>query len=98
MTTPPPKRSALALGVFAGLLQLSNAVAQEAVAQNTDTAVASNTSTSGIEELVVRAHNRVDNPPDVTISISVVRGDELERLQANDISTLTMRAANVTWN
>jgi len=98
MTTPPPKRSALALGVFAGLLQLSNAVAQEAVAQNTDTAVASNTSTSGIEELVVRARNRVENQQDVPISISVVRGEELERLQANDISTLTMRAANVTWN
>ncbi len=101
MITYPPKRSALALGVLAALLQLTtNALAEdsETVAQTTDTAVASNTISGGIEELVVRARNRVENQQDVPISISVVRGEELERLQANDISALTMRAANVSWN
>ncbi len=101
MTIHPPKRSALALGVLAGLLQLTtSALAEDAesVAQNGDTAVASNANSGGIEELVVRARNRIENQQDVPISISVVRGEELERLQANDIGALTMRAANVSWN
>ena len=55
---------------------------------------------AGIEEIVVvsRARNRVEDMQDVPISITQVRGDEIERLQANDISSLTMRAANVSWN
>ena len=94
-----PRRSALALGVLAGLLQVTQtATAQESVAQNSNTGVASTANTGGIEELVVRARNRVENQQDVPISMSVVRGEELERLQANDINALTMRAANVNWN
>ena len=56
--------------------------------------------TSGVEEILVisRARNRVENMLDVPISITQVGGDELERLQANDMSSLTMRAANVSWN
>lgn len=50
------------------------------------------------EIVVVRARNRVENQQDVPISISVVRGEELENLQANEINALTMRAANVSWN
>ena len=57
-------------------------------------------SASGIEEILVvsRARNRLENQQDVPISITQIGGDELERLQANDISSLTMRAANVSWN
>ena len=69
-----PRRSALALGVLAGLLQVTQtATAQESVAQNSNTGVASTANTGGIEELVVRARNRVENQQDVPISMSVVR-------------------------
>lgn len=46
----------------------------------------------------VRARNRLEPLQDVPLAISVVTGSELERLQAVDISSITQRAANVSWN
>ena len=40
----------------------------------------------------------VERVQDVPLSISVVSGKELERLEATDISALVQRAANVSWN
>lgn len=85
---------ALGAGFLASLLQLpAPALAQSGTSVNTSV------NADGIEEfVVVQARNRLENQQDVPISISVVRGEELERLQANDINALTMRAANVAWN
>jgi iron complex outermembrane receptor protein len=81
--------------LLAGFSQLPTTTA---FAQSGAETLASNT--GGVEEIVVisRARNRVENMQDVPISITQVGGDEIERLQANDISSLTMRAANVSWN
>jgi iron complex outermembrane recepter protein len=92
------RRSSLGAAIAAALLAHSaTGSAQDAA---TETLAAVTASPSGLidEVVVVRARNRVENQQDVPISISVVRGEEIERLQANDINSLTMRAANVAWN
>lgn len=49
-------------------------------------------------EVVVHSRNRIEKLQDVPLSVSVVTGAELQRLQANDIDSITKRAANVSWN
>jgi iron complex outermembrane recepter protein len=104
-----PRVARLAAAVAAGLLVHASARAQAPSDEDTETlaAVSDESQTFAAvsadagpldEILVVRARNRVENQQDVPISISVVRGEELETLQANEMNALTMRAANVSWN
>jgi outer membrane receptor protein involved in Fe transport len=51
-----------------------------------------------LEGIVVRSRNRIEKLQDVPLSVSVVQGNELQRLNAYDISAITRRAANVSWN
>lgn len=51
-----------------------------------------------LAEVVVHARNRLEPLKDVPLSISVVTGGELQRLQAEDLGAITRRAANVSWN
>jgi outer membrane receptor protein involved in Fe transport len=46
----------------------------------------------------VRARNRLEPLQEVPLSISVVTGKELDRLQATEIGAITQRASNVSWN
>lgn len=54
--------------------------------------------TTQLNKVVVRARNRIERLQDVPLSVSVVTGKELERLQAQDFGAITRRAANVSWN
>jgi iron complex outermembrane receptor protein len=79
------------------LLALAIAAAPGSYAQQQP--AAGDPSAQGVEELlVVRSRNRLESQKDVPISISVVRGEEIDRLLANDINSLTQRAANISWN
>lgn len=91
------KRSTLS-GVIAGLLQIPAATVLAQSGNAGGELLAANS--TGIEEVLVisRARNRIEDMQDVPISISQVGGDELQRLNANDINALTLRAANVSWN
>ncbi|MGZ5884710.1 MAG: TonB-dependent receptor [Burkholderiaceae bacterium] len=51
-----------------------------------------------LDAIVVRSRNRIELLKDVPLSVSVVSGKELERLNAVDIKAITQRAANVSWN
>ena len=51
-----------------------------------------------LSTITVRSRNRVEKLQDVPLSVSVVSGQELERLQATDISAVTQRLANISWN
>ncbi|MES2626125.1 MAG: hypothetical protein V4628_12655, partial [Pseudomonadota bacterium] len=56
---------------------------------------------AGAEEIIIvqsRSRNRLENQQDVPISLSLVGGDELDRLLANDINSLVLRTANISWN
>ncbi|WP_052417131.1 TonB-dependent receptor [Cellvibrio mixtus] len=48
--------------------------------------------------VTVRSRNRIEKLQDVPLSVSVVQGKELERLNATDIAALTQRLANISWN
>ncbi|MES2673712.1 MAG: TonB-dependent receptor [Pseudomonadota bacterium] len=51
-----------------------------------------------LNTVTVRSRNRIEKLQDVPLSVSVVSGQELERLQATDISAITQRLANISWN
>ncbi len=51
-----------------------------------------------LDAVVVRARNRIERLQDVPLSVSVVTGKELDRLQATDLGSITKRASNVAWN
>jgi iron complex outermembrane receptor protein len=48
-----------------------------------------------LQQVTVRARNRLE---DVPLSVSVVTGRELERLNAFDVDSITRRAGNVAWH
>lgn len=95
---------------IAGVFFSSAAVAQPATAssntaaQNTTaTATTAQNTTAENKPLVlgvvtVRSRNRIEKLQDVPLSVSVVAGKELEKLNATDISALTQRLANISWN
>lgn len=66
-------------------------------AQTADTAAPVD-ETTDLGKVVVRARNRLEPLKDVPLSISVVTGKELERLEAKDIKEVLQRAGNVAWN
>jgi iron complex outermembrane recepter protein len=86
-----------AVGASVLAAAIGQLLADSALAQQGELVAATD---SAIDEIVVvsRARNRVENLQDVPLSISQIGGDEIERLQANDINALTLRAANVAWN
>ncbi|WP_085317180.1 TonB-dependent receptor [Derxia lacustris] len=51
-----------------------------------------------LDAVTVRSRNRIERLQDVPLSVSVVQGQELERLSAYGIDAITKRAANVSWN
>ena len=53
---------------------------------------------TALGKVTVRARNRLEPLQEVPLSISVVTGKELDRLQATDIGAITQRASNVSWN
>ncbi len=71
--------------------------AAQALAAVTEPAPAADESQT-LGEVTVRSRNRLERLQDVPLSVSVVTGKELDRLQATDIKSLTQRAANVSWN
>lgn len=71
-----------------------NSVAAEPVADTS----ASQDATTELDAVVVRAKPRIQKLQDVPKSVSVVQGQELERLDAVDLGAITSRAGNVTWN
>ncbi|MDR3352580.1 MAG: TonB-dependent receptor, partial [Zoogloeaceae bacterium] len=48
--------------------------------------------------MVVRSRNRIERLQDVPLSVSVVTGQELDSLAANDISEIVQRVGNISWN
>jgi Outer membrane receptor for ferrienterochelin and colicins len=73
------------------VLAMAVITAQDALAQQAPA--------GGIDEvLVIRSRNRLESQQDVPISVSVVRGEEIDQLLANDINSLVLRTANITWN
>ena len=50
-----------------------------------------------LDTVVVRSRNRLEAVKEVPVSISVVTGKELDRLEAHDLASITQRVGNVSW-
>ncbi len=95
---------------IAGAFFSSFAAAQTTATANTTSAqntaaptTAAQNATAAKKPLVlgvvtVRSRNRIEKLQDVPLSVSVVQGKELERLNATDINAITQRLANISWN
>lgn len=78
-----------------------NATSQNTAAQNSTAPAAGQSEAKKplvLGTVTVRSRNRIEKLQDVPLSVSVVQGKELERLNATDISALTQRLANISWN
>lgn len=51
-----------------------------------------------LDAVTVHSRNRIERLQDVPVSVSVVTGAELERLDAYGVGAIAKRAANVSWN
>jgi outer membrane receptor protein involved in Fe transport len=87
----PSQRSAIAAGVA---LLLSSLQVQAQAADDTVKA----DETSNLGKVTVRTRNRLEPLKDIPVSVSVVTGTELERLNAIRLGDITQRASNVSWN
>ncbi len=74
------------------------AAAQAAAPAGAPAEVVDTPQDTALGKVTVRARNRLEPLQEVPLSISVVTGKELERLQATEIGAITQRAANVSWN
>jgi len=81
-------------GLILSALQVHAQSAESAA----DGQTASSTADTDLGKVVVRARNRLEPLKDVPLSISVVTGKELSRLNATDIKDVLQRAGNVQWN
>jgi len=84
----------LSSGLMLSALQVHAQSAESAA----DGQTASSTADTDLGKVVVRARNRLEPLKDVPLSISVVTGKELSRLNATDIKDVLQRAGNVQWN
>ncbi|MDB6101611.1 MAG: putative TonB-dependent receptor, partial [Gammaproteobacteria bacterium] len=53
---------------------------------------------SDLSKIVVHTRNRLEPLQDVPVSVSVVTGAELDRLDSFDIGSITRRVGNLSWN
>jgi len=56
------------------------------------------TPVTDLSKVVVHTRNRLEPLQDVPVSISVVTGAELDRLEAYDITAIVKRVGNLQWN
>jgi iron complex outermembrane receptor protein len=54
--------------------------------------------TTDLGKITVHTRNRLEPLQDVPVSVSVVTGSELERLDAYDITAIVKRVGNLQWN
>jgi outer membrane receptor protein involved in Fe transport len=76
----------------------NNAIESKAAANTTSASSSAKEKPLVLGVVTVRSRNRIEKLQDVPLSVSVVQGKELERLNATDISSLTQRLANISWN
>ena len=91
----------IAMAVFAltllGTAHAQGAASAEAPASAASAAAAGNEAPA-LDAVTVHSRNRIERLQDVPVSVSVVTGAELERLDAYGASAIAKRAANVSWN
>ncbi len=79
----------------AELVATAQAAELAATAQATEIAGTAQAALQSLDEVEVTARNRVERLQDVPLSISVVSGEQLQKLEATDLYSFASRVANV---
>jgi len=95
-----PFRPAAPCGVvlLLGIVHAANAVADDASSANKAAPAAAEAETTDLGKITVHTRNRLEPLQDVPVSVSVVTGSELERLDALDITAIVKRVGDLQWN
>ena len=95
-----PLRPAAPCGValLLGVVHVANAAADDTSPGNKVEAASPEPEITDLGKITVHTRNRLEPLQDVPVSISVVTGSELERLDALDISSIVQRIGNIQWN
>ena len=88
-----PLGVALLIGAYA-----ASAFADDAPPGSKPGAPSAEAETTDLGKITVHTRNRLEPLQDVPVSISVVTGSELERLNALDITSIVRRIGNIQWN
>ncbi|MBW8902194.1 MAG: TonB-dependent receptor plug domain-containing protein, partial [Massilia sp.] len=89
-----PVAAAVVALTMAGVACAQSAPSPAPAASASDAA----TEAPALDAVTVHSRNRIERLQDVPVSVSVVTGAELERLDAYGVSAIAKRAANVSWN
>jgi outer membrane receptor protein involved in Fe transport len=95
-----PFRLAAPCGValLLGVVHVVNAAAGDASPGSKVEAASAEAGTTDLEKITVHTRNRLEPLQDVPVSVSVVTGSELERLDALDITAIVKRVGDLQWN
>lgn len=88
--------------LLVGMLHFANATAADDAAPGNKpeaaTTSAAEPETTDLGKITVHTRNRLEPLQDVPVSVSVVTGAELERLDALDITEIVKRVGDLQWN
>ncbi|MBV8806431.1 MAG: TonB-dependent receptor, partial [Sinobacteraceae bacterium] len=76
----------------------ADGIAADAAAAPAAGGASSDAPVTDLSKVVVHTRNRLEPLQDVPVSVSVVTGSELERLDAYDITAIVRRVGNLQWN
>ena len=95
-----PYRPAAPCGValLLGVLPVAHAAADDTSPKDKAEAAAPEAQTTDLGKITVHTRNRLEPLQDVPVSVSVVSGSELERLDAYDITAIVKRVGDLQWN
>jgi iron complex outermembrane receptor protein len=90
---PVAMAAAMLAALGCGDVQAQAAAAPAAAASQATTGEA-----PALDAVTVHSRNRIERLQDVPLSVSVVQGAELDRMDAYSVGAIAKRAANVSWN
>jgi outer membrane receptor protein involved in Fe transport len=98
--SPAPIAAAVVALMLVGSAHAQSAAsaAPAASAASAASVAAASNEAPALDAVTVHSRNRIERLQDVPVSVSVVTGAELERLDAYGVSAIAKRAANVSWN
>jgi len=86
------------VALLLGMLQLHDAGAAAVAPADGAATTAAEPETTDLGKITVHTRNRLEPLQDVPVSVSVVTGAELDRLDAFDITAIVRRVGDLQWN
>ena len=93
-----PRAPVAAAAAALAVLGCGNVFAQAAAAPGAAASQPQAGEAPALDAVTVHSRNRIERLQDVPLSVSVVQGAELDRMDAYSVGAIAKRAANVSWN